>query len=82
MIISNPVTGRIVMTGSGIRFQNACMGLINDYEKRGIKSVPVSLLSEFIMQSTMQAVEEDVIDKVDDIDKIFKAIKEVSEKCK
>lgn len=77
-VISNPVTGRITMIGSAVRFQCAVMSLIDDYQKKGIKEVPVSLLSDFIFQSTLHAVDEDVIDKVDEIDKIFKIIEKVT----
>ena len=80
-VISNPITGRLVMAGSAMRFQNAVMHLIGDYEKKGIKSVPVSLLSDFIMQSTLESIEKDIIDRADDVGKIFEAIKEV-QKCK
>lgn len=77
-VISNPVTGRITMIGSAVRFQDAVMRLINDYQKKGIKDVPVSLLSDFIFQSTLHAVDEDVVDKVDEIEKIFKIIEKVT----
>ena len=77
-VMSNPVTGRIIMTGSALRFQNAVMGLIDNYEKKGIKEVPVSLLTDFVIQSTLHAVGEDVVGKVDEIDKIFKIIKKVT----
>lgn len=77
-VISNPVTGRITMIGSAVRFQNAVMGLINDYQKKGIKEVPVSLLSDFVIQSTLHAVDQDVLDKVDEIEKIFKIIEKVT----
>lgn len=64
-----------------MRFQNACMHLIGDYEKKGIKSVPVSLLSDFIMQSTLESIEKDILNRADDVNKIFEAIKE-AQKCK
>ena len=80
-IISNPITGRLVMIGSAVRFQNACIHLISDYEKKGIKSVPVSVLNDFITQSTFKSIEDDILDRADDVGKIFEAIKE-AEQCK
>lgn len=77
-VVSNPVTGRVVMIGSATRFQDAVMHLINDYKKRGIENVSVSLLSDFIMRATEQAIVEDVIDNVDGIEKLFKELEKIS----
>ena len=73
-VIDNPITGRITMIGSALRFQNAVMELISDYEKRGIEEVPISVLSDFIMQSTVSAVSEDIIDNADDVINLFKTL--------
>ena len=77
MVVSNPVTGRITMFGSAVRFQSAMMKLTDDYKKKGIKEVPVSLIEDFIMQSTMQAIDEDVVEKVDEVEKIFKVLEKL-----
>ena len=79
-VVSNPITGRIVMMGSALRFQSACMDLINDYEKRGIESVPVKLLVEFIMHSTNEAIKSDILDNTENILKLFEQIKEMEKK--
>ena len=75
--MENPLTGRIIMMGSAVRFQNACMSLIEDYQKRGIEEVPISLLEEFIMQSTSHAFHDDVLGNVDGIEKLFEKLKEI-----
>ena len=73
-VIDNPITGRITMIGSALRFQDNVMDLILDYEKRGIEQVPISVLSDFIMQSTVSAINEDIIDNADGVINLFNTL--------
>lgn len=81
-VMDNPITGRITMMGSALRFQNAVMELIKDYEKRGIEEVPISVLSDFIMQSTFSSVSEDIIDNADGVINIFKMLEKLTKEEK
>lgn len=76
-VIDNPITGRITMIGSALRFQNAVIELISDYGKRGIEEVPISTLVDFIAQSTFSAVNEDIIDNADDVINLFKTLEKL-----
>lgn len=81
-VIDNPITGRITMVGSALRFQDAVMDLIKDYEKRGIEEVPISVLTDFIMQSTFSSVSEDIIDNADGVINIFKILEKLQKEEK
>lgn len=81
-VIHNPITGRITMMGSALRFQNAVMELISDYEKRGIEQVPISVLVDFISQSTFSAVSEDIIYNADHVINLFKTLEKLEKEGK
>ena len=81
-VIDNSITGRITMIGSALRFQDNVIDLILDYEKRGIEQVPISVLSDFIMQSTVSAVSEDIIHNADDVINLFKTLEKLEKEGK
>lgn len=81
-VMDNPITGRITMIGSALRFQNAVLELISDYEKRGIEEVPISALVDFIAQSTFSAVSQDIIDNADDLINLFKTLEKLEKEKK
>lgn len=81
-VIDNPITGRITMMGSALRFQDAVMELISDYEKKGIEQVPISLLADFIVQSTFSTVSEDIIDNADSVINLFKTLEKLEKEGK
>lgn len=80
--MDNPITGRITMMGSALRFQDAVLDLIKNYEKRGIEEVPISILRDFIMQSTFSSVSEDIIDNADGVIHLFKTLEKLSKEEK
>lgn len=81
-VIENPFTGRVMMYESAVRFQDACINLIEDYEKRGIENVPVSVLSEFIMQGVAKAFKESIVGRAKELNEFLEKMEKEEVQCK